>query len=103
MIARYWRGWATKANADAYETMLRTKILPSIFRVKGYRGAYILRREVADMYEIATITLWDNMESVKEFAGADFHKAVVTPEAQKLLKNFDTTSLHYEVLMEPGK
>ena len=24
-------------------------------------------------------------------------------EAQKLLKNFDTSSLHYEILMEPGK
>ncbi len=103
MIARYWRGWATKANADAYEQMLRSKILPGIFRVKGYRGAYILRREVADMFEIATITLWDSMDAVKEFAGADFHKAVVPPDAQALLKNYDSTSVHYEIRMEPGK
>jgi hypothetical protein len=28
MIARLWHGWTTRDNADAYETLLRTKILP---------------------------------------------------------------------------
>ena len=27
MISRFWRGWTTEANADAYEHLLRSKIL----------------------------------------------------------------------------
>lgn len=103
MICRYWRGWATAENAGAYEQLLRTKVLPGIYRVKGYRGAYVMRREVAGTVEVAVLTLWDSFDAVKEFAGADYQTAVVPDEARKLLTNYDRVSVHYEVVMEPGK
>ena len=43
MIGRLWHGWTTRTNADAYETLLRTKLLPDIHRVMGYRGATLMR------------------------------------------------------------
>lgn len=33
MISRIWHGWTTKANAGAYENLLRQEILPGIHRV----------------------------------------------------------------------
>ncbi len=48
MIGRLWRGWTTTENADAYEELLRTRILPGIHRVDGYQGAYLLRRDVGE-------------------------------------------------------
>lgn len=96
MIARIWHGWTSNRNADAYGELLKTKILPGIHRVEGYKGAYLLRRPCAAETEFITITLWESMEAVREFAGPEGSHAVVPPEAQKLLKHYDQASIHYE-------
>ncbi len=101
MISRLWRGWTSPENADAYEELLRTRILPGIHRVSGYRGAYLLRRDAGEEVEFATITLWDSMDAVGAFAGEDHETAVVPREARELLSRFDATSLHYETILEP--
>lgn len=101
MISRLWRGWTTFDNADAYEELLRTRILPGIHRVDGYEGAYLLRRDVEGGVEFATLTLWESMDAVRAFAGEDLEVAVVPPEARELLSKFDQTSKHYETIIEP--
>ncbi len=101
MITRLWHGWTTRENAEAYKTLLQTKILPGIFRIPGYLGAYLLRREVEKGVEFVTLTLWDSMEAVRAFAGDEQAHAVVPPEARKLLSHFDEASLHYETVMTP--
>ena len=99
MISRLWHGWTSFENADAYEQLLRTTILPGIHRVAGYRGAYLLRRDVDDGVEFVTITLWESMDAVREFAGADHQIAIVPPAARALLARFDQTSQHYETIV----
>ena len=69
MIGRLWRGWTTTENADAYEELLRTRILPGIHRVDGYRGAYLLRRDVDEGVEFTTLTFFESMDAVRAFAG----------------------------------
>jgi heme-degrading monooxygenase HmoA len=102
MIARVWRGWAAREKADRCEGLLRAEILPGIQRIEGYRGAYVLRRELEDGVEFATVTLWDSLDAVRAFAGEeDYEAAVVPPEARALLVRFDERSAHYEVRAEP--
>lgn len=101
MIARIWHGYTRAENADAYERLLKTTILPGIHRVKGYKGAYLLRKEGAGETEFETVTLWESMEAVREFAGPDRAHAVVPPEARKLLARFDEQSVHYEATWVP--
>lgn len=101
MITRLWHGWTTRENADAYETLLQTKILPGIFRIQGYLGAYLLRRAMDEGVEFVTLTLWDSLAAVQAFAGDDQAHAVVPPEAHQLLSHFDETSLHYETVLTP--
>jgi heme-degrading monooxygenase HmoA len=101
MIARLWHGWTTRENACAYEQLLQTKVLPGIHRVAGYQGAYLMRRDVEEGVEFVTLTLFDSMEAVRAFAGADYPVAVVPPEARKLLARFDARSAHYETVTEP--
>ena len=96
MIARVWHGWTRPENADAYQNLLRTKVLPGIHRIQGYRGAHLLRRNAGAEVEFITITLWDSMHAVDEFSGPKGH-AVVPLEAQKLLAHYDAESLHYAV------
>ncbi len=96
MINRIWHGWTTHANADAYQNLLTTKILPGIHRVAGYKGASLLRRDAGAEVEFVTITFFDSMAAVREFAGADYEVAVVPSEARALLSRFDERSKHYQ-------
>lgn len=100
MIARMWHGWTTPENADAYERLLRTKILPGI-RVDGLRGEYLLRSDGGGEVEFVTLMLFDSMDAVRAFAGDDHETAVVPDEARALLSRFDGRSRHYDVRQAP--
>jgi heme-degrading monooxygenase HmoA len=102
MIARIWHGWAVPEKADGYETLLRSEVLPSIHQIDGYRGAYVLRREDGEHIEFVTVTLWESLEAVRAFAGADYEAAVVPPGARALLARFDERSRHFEVRAQPA-
>ncbi len=101
MISRVWHGWTSRQNADKYEQLLRSEILPGIHRVKGFRGAYLLRRDADTEVEFVTITLFDSMEAVREFAGKDYSAAVVPAHARQLLSRFDARSVHYTTVLTP--
>jgi hypothetical protein len=49
MIARIWHGWTKRADAKAYEKLLRDEIFPSIAarNINGYGGAELFIREEA--------------------------------------------------------
>jgi len=98
MIARLWHGWTTREKADEYEELLRSRILPGIHRVRGYKGSYLLRKDGEDEVEFVTLTFFESMDAVREFAGEDYRTAVVPPEARLLLSRFDATSEHYETI-----
>ena len=97
MIARHWRGWTTPENADAYEQLLRSRVLPGLAKVEGHRGAMILRREVGDEVEFVVVNLFDSLEAVQRFAGADYGIPVFEPEAERLLSRVEPFAEHFEV------
>jgi len=97
MIARHWRGWTTVRNADAYESHLKDKILPALHKIFGYKGGYVLRREVSNEVEFVVINLFDSLEAVQAFAGPDYTAAKFEPEARQLLSRVEPVALHYEI------
>ncbi len=97
MIARHWRGWTEVANADAYEALLRDKVLPDLKEVEGYRGGYVLRSDGPQEVEFVVVNLFDSIDAVKRFAGPDYTVAVFEPEAEKLLARIEPVAMHYEV------
>ena len=98
MITRIWHGWTNHENANRYQELLRSEVLPGIHRVPGFQGAHLLRRDAGDEVEFVTLCYFDNLDSVRAFAGEDYEVAVVPPEARKLLKKFDQRSEHYETV-----
>ena len=102
MIARIWHGWTAPEHADPYEEFLRTTMFPSIHSVDGFRGADLLRRDEDGEIAFITITWFDSLDAVKRFAGDDYERAVVEPEALRLLSRFDERSAHYELAIDRG-
>lgn len=101
MIGRLWHGWTIRENADAYENLLVSEILPGIQQIEGSRGAYLLRREGRSEVEFVTLTIFESLDAVRRFAGEDYEVAVVLPEARALLSRFDQRSSHYEIIATP--
>jgi|SRR5579862_3843200 len=102
MIARVWRGVATREHADAYEAMLKPELLPGIGKVKGYRGGYVLRRDMGDEIEFMTIMLWESMDAIRAVSGPDVETAVVPVERRQYLSRYDARSVHYEITSAQG-
>jgi heme-degrading monooxygenase HmoA len=102
MIARLWRGWTRSADdADSYEELLRTKILPELHGIDGHKGAYVLRRRVEGGDEFVVLTLFDSMDAVRAFAGEHPDVANISPEARELLSDFEEKAAHYETVAKP--
>lgn len=97
MIVRSWRGWASAANADAYQQHFAGDVLGHLRQLGGFRGAELWRREEEGETEFVAVTRWDSIEAVRAFAGSDHELAVVEPEARRVLDRFDERCLHYEV------
>ncbi|MCJ7446200.1 MAG: hypothetical protein MUO72_00755 [Bacteroidales bacterium] len=98
MISRIWHGYTTFENADAYETLLKQEIFVGIKNreIKGFTEIHLLRRNLINEVEFITIMWFDSIESVKEFSGDDYERAVVPQKARKLLAHFDKRSQHYK-------
>jgi heme-degrading monooxygenase HmoA len=102
---RYWRGWTTPENADAYQKVVSETVLPGIAarELEGYHGAYLLRRELDGEVEFATILLFDSLDGVRAFMGEDYETAHVPPAARAVLLRFDERSAHYDMLLTPDR
>jgi heme-degrading monooxygenase HmoA len=97
MIARIWRATATRAKADTYRRHFATRVISHLATIAGYEGASLLRRELDGDVEFLAVTLWDSVDSIRSFAGADPGVAIVDPEARTFLMNFDRVVHNYEV------
>lgn len=97
-VARVWSGvTAGGADAEAYVAFLTGRVLPSLERIAGHRGAQVLRRRTPGGEEFIVTTFWDSMDAVRAFAGDNPERAVVEPEARALLARFDPAVRHFEV------
>jgi heme-degrading monooxygenase HmoA len=100
MIARHWRGWTRRENADAYESLLRETVLPQIHQLAGHRGGYVLRSDGPGESEFVVINFFDSLDAVKRFAGPDYQVAVFEPEARQLLSRIEPIAHHYDVRVD---
>ncbi len=100
MICRLWRGWTTKQNANAYEDVVRGLVIPGIeaMRNAGFRHIDLMRRELDDEYEFATLMWFDSIDSVIAFIGEDYSVSHMPTEARAALSRFDARAVHFDVL-----
>lgn len=102
MVARIWSGRTTKENYQAYSDFLIDVAVPDYKRINGCIELTFLKAITDDgLGHFKLISLWDNIESIKEFAGSDIHKAKFYTEDEFFLIEKDEFVEHFEVF-EPS-
>ena len=100
MICRLWRGWTTPENADAYQRIVHTEVIPGIEarNIPGFRHIDLMKCDVVEEVEFQTLMWFDSLDAIKAFVGEDYSVSHVPPQARAVLKRFDERAAHYEVI-----
>jgi heme-degrading monooxygenase HmoA len=102
MIARTWRGATGADDADRYLQYLHQTGLTAFRDTPGNRGAAVLRRVVDGRAEFVVLSLWDSVEAVRAFAGADPGRAVFFPDDARYLVDRDLHVDHFDLVYAAG-
>ena len=100
MICRLWRGWTSLENADAYERIVRTEVIPGIEarKIPGFMHMDLMKRDLGGEIEFQTLMWFDNLDAIITFMGEDYSVSHVPLEARAVLNSFDDRAAHFEVL-----
>jgi heme-degrading monooxygenase HmoA len=98
VIARIWRGWTAREDAEAYARYLVEIAAPDSLGTPGNYGFSVLHRPDGDREEFLTISLWESLDVVRAFAGEDVERAVFYPEDDRFLVEREPTVAHFEYL-----
>ncbi|MCG8608283.1 antibiotic biosynthesis monooxygenase [bacterium] len=102
MIARTWHGVVPKAKSEAYLKYLNETGVKDYRSTAGNRGVFVLRRDEDHETHYLFISLWDSLESIREFAGEDVEKACYYPKDQDFLLELEPKAPHYQVVVQEG-
>ncbi|HYG50866.1 MAG TPA: antibiotic biosynthesis monooxygenase [Flavobacteriales bacterium] len=97
MISRNWTGLAKKERAQEYIAHLNNETFPKIRAINGFISARILHREISEGIEFLIITEWESVEAIKQFAGEQYHVAMVPPLVREIMLTYDQEVKHYEL------
>ena len=101
MIARIWTGRTKRRDAESYHEYVTRTGVTALNGTPGNLGTWLLRRVDGETAEFTVISLWESMETVRNFAGPATEKAVYYPEDKRYLLELDPLVRHYEVLSKP--
>ena len=98
MIARIWTGAVQTSDADEYASYIRETGFDAYGQTTGNRGAWLLRRDDGGTTEFITLSLWDSVAAIRDFAGEDIEAAVLYPEDERYLIDGESRIAHYDVV-----
>ena len=100
MIARRWHGRVPAAKAEEYLNYVTETGIADYRATPGNLGAWILHRLEGDIAHVETLTLWENEDAIRRFAGDDLLKARYYDRDADFLLEFEPEVLHFEAVGE---
>jgi heme-degrading monooxygenase HmoA len=100
MILRTWHGRTSLADADDYEGFMRHRAAPDYKSVPGLIRAIFTRRDDELAAHFLLITIWQDLESVKRFAGSDPERAKYYEEDERYLLEKEEFSHNHVVFYD---
>jgi heme-degrading monooxygenase HmoA len=95
-ITRIWHGKTRIEHADEYLEYLKKTGVPDYRSVPGNLSVQVWRRKEGQVCHFWTVTRWEDIESIKKFAGDEYEKARYYPDDKKYLLEFEPTVIHCE-------
>jgi heme-degrading monooxygenase HmoA len=83
-------------HADEFLEFLNKSGIPDCKNVPGYLGVQMWRRKEQGVCHFWTVTQWDRVDSIKQFAGENYEKARYYPEDKHYLLEFEPNLPHFE-------
>lgn len=96
MIIRVFRARVGETYNNDFERFLRHGPLPFIAARPGLVAQYVGRPLDATGKEFVYVTVWEDVDSLRGFAGEDWQRAVIDPEEEHMLE--ETLIDHYEAI-----
>jgi heme-degrading monooxygenase HmoA len=100
VIIRVFRPTIHHGKEREFETFLRDTAVPLVSRQAGLVAQHVGRPRDPSSTEYLYVTVWEDVESIRAFAGERWQEAVIAPEEEGLLEA--TWIGHYEVLTAGG-
>jgi len=98
MIVRMWHGRVPTSKAAAYRHFTNGRAIPDYRAVPGNISVHVLERQEGDVTHFMTLTFWEDLESIRAFAGDDLERAKYYPEDADFLLEYEPRVVHYEVV-----
>ena len=96
MIIRVFRPTIHPGKEAEFESFLRDTAVPLVSRQSGLVAQHVGKPRDSSSTEFVYVTVWEDVDSIRAFAGERWQEAVVEPEEEELLK--ETWIGHYEVM-----
>jgi heme-degrading monooxygenase HmoA len=104
-IVRLWRGRTPSARKDEARRLETQFGIPGYLTVPGNAGVCQLGRDLGETYEVAMLTFWDSMDTVRAFAGDPPDRASYDEYRRRgfdYLSDAPDTAEHFHVLSREG-
>lgn len=99
-IMRLWHGKVAIEKADEYERFMIERAAPDYGSVDGLIKLYFQRRNENTIAHFLLVTIWDSLEAVAKFAGAEPELAKYYPEDDNFLLEKEKHTSMYEIFYE---
>jgi heme-degrading monooxygenase HmoA len=96
VIIRIFRPTIHPGKDSEFESFLRNTAIPLVAQQTGLIAQHVGKPRDPSSMEYLYVTVWENVESIRAFAGERWEEAVITPDEEHLLKN--TWIGHYEAI-----
>lgn len=98
MIARRWHGRVPAAKADEYLKLSKDVGLADYRSTEGNIGAWCLHRREGGVVHIEMFTLWEDLDAIRRFAGAEPTRAKYYDFDPDYLLELEPEVVHFEVI-----
>jgi heme-degrading monooxygenase HmoA len=96
VVIRVFRPTINPGKEAEFESFLRDTAVPLVSRQSGIVAQHVGKPRDRSSTEYLYVTVWQDVESIRAFAGERWQEAVIAPDEEHLLK--DTWIGHYEAL-----
>jgi heme-degrading monooxygenase HmoA len=96
MIVRVFRPTIHPGKESEFESFLRDTAGPLVAQQAGLVAQHAGKSRDPSSTEYVYVTVWEDLESIRAFAGEHWQDAVIAPGEEHLLKDIQID--HYDVL-----